>query len=179
MRHPPLLATMVAAAAAFAQPASAQAPGNASPAAAQMIGLFTQTCVQFAGRPEALRDFLGKRGVPELNEAGKAIFLRERKGVGFDASNKVTRLALVSENNGTCTAFMGEGSNADIVPQLHSFLKGLSVQATQVSDEQKPEGRSVVDRLTIGDRAYLLVISTNNQPAAPIQAAVTLSPAAP
>ena len=38
-------------------------------------------------------------------------------------------------------------------PRFIPFFKYLSVQPTQGSDEQEPEGRSVIDRLTIGDRA--------------------------
>lgn len=178
MRLHPLVAVTIATASTFSRPASAQAPDNPSPAAAQLIGLFTQTCVQFAGRRDALRDFLTRKGVPELSEGGKAIFLRARKGVGYDATNKVTRLALVSEDNGACTAFMGEGGNADIISQVRSLFRGLHVQLEQVSDDQKPDRRTAIDRLTVGDKAYNLVTSTNGNPSASIQAAITLSSAA-
>jgi hypothetical protein len=142
----------------------------------QLVGLFTATCIHFAGDPTNLREFMKEHHVPELSEQARAIFLRNHIGVGFDASNKVTRLALVSEDNGVCSAFAGQANASDLLPSLTLMLKARGLDVAQ--DGGKEMGKATADfyKVKINDHLYKLVVSENFAPEAAVQAAITLSP---
>ena len=144
--------------------------------AKQAVGLFTQTCLNFAGNTAGLRDFLKKRQVPELNPQGRAIFVRDRVGIGFDASNKVTRLAIVSEDNGVCSIFSGQGNLDQIIPLIESINRSLGLQMNPSAGKETGSNHAHYYNLTIKDRTYKLVISENPVSDASIPAALTLSP---
>jgi hypothetical protein len=156
--------------------AHAQTVGTPAEGSKQAVGLFTQTCLNFAGNTAALRDFLKKRQVPELNPQGRAIFVRDRVGIGFDASNKVTRLALVSEDNGVCSVFSGQGNLDQIIPLIESINKSLGLQMNPTGTKEAASAHARSYNVTVKDRTYKLAISENSASGASIQAALTLSP---
>jgi hypothetical protein len=154
----------------------AQTTTPQSDGATQAAGLFLQTCLNFAGSPAGLRDFLKKRQVPELNPEGRAIFLRDHVGMGFDASNKATRLAVVSEDNGVCSIFAGQGNLAQVLPLIESINRSLALQMSQSGGKETDSVHARYYNVIIKDRTYKLVISDNPVAGAAIQAALTLSP---
>jgi hypothetical protein len=142
----------------------------------QVVGLFASTCIQFAGNTTGLRDFLKERHVPELSAQARAIFVGDHAGIGFDASNKITRLAVVSEDNGVCSVFASQATPAQIESLTESIVRSRGLQISQSGGREIGAGLSHFYDVTIKDHKYKLVISGNSQPVASVQAALTLSP---
>ncbi len=140
------------------------------------VGLFMKTCVQFTGDPTAVRNFLNEHHVPELNSQGRAIFVRDHVGIGYDASNKVTRLAVVSEDNGACTVF-GEKADPSKIPELiEATAKGQGIQIDQNGSKENEGTVSHFYTVTINARHFKLVVITNPLHGTSVQTALTLSP---
>jgi len=157
----------------LARPALAQAPSDGT---TQVVGLFIATCVRFAGDPKSVRTFMNEHHVPELNPQGRAIFLRDHVGVGFDATNRVTRLALVSEDNGVCSAFAGQADRSRIAPLLESVAKRQGFVLSPISGTAHEPASSDFHQVKIKDHLYKLVVSSNSVAGASVQAAITLAP---
>ena len=79
---------IVAAITAFMAVAPLRAGSLPDQAAEQVTGLFMQSCIQFAGDKDGLRQWARKLALPELPAAIRDRFLYGRPGVVFDASNK-------------------------------------------------------------------------------------------
>ncbi|MEO6947853.1 MAG: hypothetical protein ABI150_15135 [Nitrobacter sp.] len=142
----------------------------------QVVGLFTSTCLSFADDPKAIRDLMKQHHVPELNDQGRAIFLRDHVGVGFDATNMVTRLALVSEDSGVCSAFAGQANASEIGPMLAATTKARGLDLVQTSGKETTSATSSFYKIKVKDHLYRLVVSSNPIPNASVQAAITLAP---
>jgi hypothetical protein len=142
----------------------------------QVVGLFASTCIQFAGNTAGLRDFLKERHLPELNAQAHATFVGDHAGIGFDASNKITHLAVVSEDNGVCSVFASQGTPAQIEPLIESVIRSRGLQISQSGEREVNAGLSHFYAVTVTDHKYKPVISGNSQPGASVQAALTLSP---
>jgi hypothetical protein len=173
-----MLKTFVAsvALAATVSVACGQAPDPQVEGARQVVGLFASTCIRFAGNVAGLRVFMTERHVPELTSDGRAIFLRGRHGVGFDATNKVTRLALISEDNGVCSAFADRADKMRSVELIEAVVKRQGIAVTKRSDQESGAAHSHVYELIIGNKPFTLVFSTNPNSGATIQIALTLAP---
>jgi len=147
-------------------------------AARQVVGLLTQGCLQFAGNATGLRDALRRKGVPELKQEARAIFMRDKTGSGFDASNKTTRLAIVSKDNGLCDVVLGDKSGADVVPLLEESLKRIRIEITKEGEEDRGQMHVTFFSLRLRSQPFKIVASTNNHPVGSITSIVTLSPEA-
>jgi hypothetical protein len=77
--------------------------------AKQVAGLFMQSCLQFAGDKDGLRDWAKKTGLKELPAEAQDQFLYGLPGVVFDASNKDGKFVLVSEDGGSCSVKLPAG----------------------------------------------------------------------
>ncbi len=143
----------------------------------QVVGLFTSACVQLGGNPSAVRAFMNQRHVPELNPQGRAIFLRDHQGVGFDASNKLSRMALVSEDNGVCTAFVESADISQVVPLLESTLKNAGIQLTENGERETEGASSRFYKLATRGREFNLIITVNPRASlGGVKAILTLPP---
>ncbi|MGA2892483.1 MAG: hypothetical protein ABSE22_06420 [Xanthobacteraceae bacterium] len=156
--------------------AHAQTTPAPSAGARRAVGVFLQTCLNFAGSTLGLRDFLKKQDIPELNPQGRAIFVRDHVGIGFDASNNVGRLAIVSEDNGVCSIFTDQGNLAQIIPLIEVLNKTLNLQLQKTGGKETGSVHARYYTVTMKDHTYLLVISESPNPNSTIQAAMTLSP---
>jgi hypothetical protein len=157
----------------LARPALSQASSDGT---TQVVGLFIATCVRFAGDPKSVRTFMSEHHVPELNPQGRAIFLRDHVGIGFDASNRVTRLALVSEDNGVCSAFAGQADRSRIGPLLESVAKRQGFALSPIGGNAHEAASSSSYQVKIKDHLYKLIVSSNSVVGASVQAAITLAP---
>ena len=157
---------------AQAENSSAETAGTA-----QAVGLFVQSCIRLAGDPSGVRDFVRQRHVPELNPEGKAIFLKDHVGIGFDATNKITRMVLISEDNGVCSVFAETVDVSKIVESLETVLKKAGVSLVQTSTRQQGSLTSHNYDLTLKERNFKLVVSTGDNPKASVHAMLTLTPA--
>jgi hypothetical protein len=72
-------------------------------AAQQMVGLFIQGCLQFAGNPPDLRAWAKRNGLPPVPEQARATFLHGAPGHVFDGSTPDGKLVLVSSDDGQCS----------------------------------------------------------------------------
>ena len=98
------LAVCTCALAALAPGAHAADPAGAD-AAAQVVGLFMQSCVRFAGDVSGLRAWAAHAtGMQVLSQQAQQAFLYGLPGEVFDASTKAGKLVLISENSGACSA---------------------------------------------------------------------------
>ncbi len=167
----------IAALIAFVEVSDAQTPA-AMEGAKQVAGLFASTCVRFAGNPIDLRNFMKDRHVPELNPQGRSIFLRDHVGVGFDTTNRVTRLALVSEDNGLCSAFAAQADAAQATSLIEAAAKAQGLNLVRTGQKETDGAHSTVYEVNIKDRPYKLVLSSNPLSDASVQIAITLSPQA-
>jgi hypothetical protein len=161
---------------AFVGITHAQTPDPQIDGTRQVVGLFAMTCIQFAGNAAGLRDFLKERHVPELSDQARAAFVGDHTGIGFDASNKITRLAVVSEDNGVCSVFASQGTPARIESLIESVVRGRGLQISQSSGMEVGAALSHFYDVSVKDHKYKLVISGNSNPVASVQAALTLSP---
>jgi hypothetical protein len=114
--------------------------------------------------------------VPELNAEGRAFFLKGRSGVGFDATNQFTRLALVSEDNGTCAVFAEKADAIELASLIDAAFKKLNIERTSQSEEITDRGHAHIYSLVIDSLPFTFVWSTNADQAGAIQAAITLAP---
>lgn len=155
--------------------ASAQSQQPQSNSADQAVGLFSQACLRHLGNPTRVRQFLASHNVPPLSAEASAVFMRNSEGVGFDASNKITRMALISEDVGVCSVF---AENADITrvdPLLQSTLERAGLKA-HLSEERKRDGlTSRTYEFAFAGRPFFIVASTGNDPGRAFHVAITLS----
>ncbi len=123
-----------------------------------------------------MRDFLRQRHVPELTPAAKAVFVRDHVGVGFDATNKATRLALVSEDNGVCTVFAETVDVAKVNPLMQTVAQRAGAPLVEDGGHEADGFVTHFYKLTRFGRQFAVVISTGGRPDAPFHAALTLAP---
>jgi hypothetical protein len=160
--------------------ASSAQTHSTSDGARQVVGLFTATCIRFAGNPKSLREFMKSHRVPELNHQGQLIFLQGHQGVGFDATNNVTRLALVSEDNGVCSAFAGEIDPSQITSLMVAALRARGFDLIKAERKEMAgldqSHISSFYKVKIKDHLYKLVSSESFGSPLSVHAAITLSP---
>jgi hypothetical protein len=144
--------------------------------ARQAVGLFTRTCLRYPNNIAAIRSFMVDHQVPELNSEGRAVFLKGRSGVGFDATNQFTRLALVSEDNGTCAVFAEKADAIELASLIDAAFKKLNIELIGQSEENTDQGHAHIYGLFINSLPFTFAWSTNADQAGAIQAAITLAP---
>jgi hypothetical protein len=131
------------------------AAGLLIPAAAQagapeeLVGLFLQGCLPFAGKPAALRDWAQRSGLPPVPEQARAVFLHGAPGQAFDGSAAGTKLVLVSSDDGICSAVTDQATQQPVADALEAGLRqtGLTFRLVVERDDKQVSA--------IHDREYL------------------------
>ena len=171
-----LLAVWIAACAGTARAQEAVRPADADMLAArQAVGLFSQFCLRFMGDPVRIRDMLRGKNVPELKPEARAIFLRDRTGVGFDASNRAARLAIVSQDSGLCDVFLADKGERNVVPLLEQSLRQGGFTLTKKGEEDRGAMHAVSYGIALGSRPFTIVASVNPNPSGSVRAILTLA----
>jgi hypothetical protein len=184
-----VLAAFVASAALSAGPALAQQDQPAPPGAnrpsdpkelgaAEVVGLLMDTCVHFAGNPGGLRAWLAQQGVPDMAGEGRPLFLGKRTGKVYDASEENLRLALVSADDGSCSAYAEIADPALTTQYLEEALgqsKNAFTRLEDRPDQQDPSLHHRDYRVSIGSRQWLILVTTTAAQGR-IQAALTMRP---
>ncbi len=137
-------------------------PVRAEPAD-QLIGLFMQGCLPFAGDAQGLRKWAGGIGLPALPPEGKAAFLGKQPGMVFDASNQQGKFVLLSGDNGACAATAEEGAPPTMAAEVEAALTGAGIRFTLKSDGDDPRNKMIHHRAYLahkGDRSWQVVLST-------------------
>jgi len=160
-------------------PTAAQPPADPKEmGAAEVVGLLMETCVHFAGDPAGLRSWLAQQGAPEIPPEGRAMFLGKRTGKAYDASEENLRLALVSADDGSCSAYAEFADPALTAKYLEEALRqskdAFTTQGDQ-ADQQDPSLQHRDYRVTIGSKPWLILLTTTTGQGK-IQAALTMRP---
>ncbi len=140
-----------------------RAGGLLDTAAEQVTGLFMQSCMQFAGDKDGLREWAQKIALPELPAAIRDRFLYGLPGVVFDASNKEGKFVLVSEDGGSCSAIAQRAGGESTVRDLEKDMNDARITFRMTAEKRDSEERQLQHREYIasqGDRGWLLLIST-------------------
>jgi hypothetical protein len=149
-----------------------------SDAAAQIVGLFMQSCVRFAGDPAGLREWAPKAGIQPLPTEGQQAFLYGLPGEVFDASTKVGKLVLISENSGACSAMAESASGPMVVKQLERILLASQIAFTLTREDDDAKEKDLHHReytASQGVRQWEMLVSTVKG-AAPGEVMLTTSP---
>ena len=104
--------------AALTLPAAAQAQP-----VAQLVGLFIQGCVAFAGNAPDLREWANRNGLPQAPDPVRRAFLHNTSGQVFDGSTPDAKLALISADNGLCSVATDHASQAEVIQALEAGLQ--------------------------------------------------------
>jgi hypothetical protein len=149
-----------------------------SSAAAQVVGLFMQSCVRFAGDPSGLRAWAPKAGIQPLPTAGQQAFLYGLPGEVFDASTKQGKLVLISENSGACSAMAESASGAEVVNVLEQVLQMSHISFTMTREDDDAKEKDLHHReytASQGARQWQMLVSTVKG-TAPGEVMLTTSP---
>ncbi len=129
----------------------------------QLVGLFMQSCLPFAGDAAGLRKWAGGIGLRALPPGGQSAFLQGQRGLAFDATNTEGKFVVISGDGGFCAAVADRGARARITAGLEQALGATSVRFVVTADRddpQEPALRHRDYRARKGDRAWRIVLST-------------------
>jgi len=160
----PFFACAITNTAAGARAADPAAPAPAAEdTAAQVVGLFMQSCVRFVGDPAGLRAWAPKAGIQPLPAQGQRAFLYGLPGVVFDASTNSDKLVLISENEGACSAMSESASGPSVVKTLEQVMRQAHIDFTVTHDNDDQQEKTLHHReynASQGDRHWEMLIST-------------------
>ena len=113
------------------------------------MGLFVQGCLPFAGNPAALRDWAKQADLQPVADQARAAFLHGAPGQVFDASVAGAKLALISSDDGICSAVTDQATTNQVSDALEAGLTraGLAFRLAIERDDTRVNA--------IHDREYL------------------------
>ena len=158
---------IVAIATFAAMPSSAGAGDPPDVAAKQVAGLFVQSCVRFADDKDGLRGWAGKTGLKALPAGAQSRFLYGLPGVVFDASNKLGKFVLVSEDGGSCSVVAEMASGPVVIADLEQDLNEAKISFKVTAEKADAEEKALKHReyrASRGERGWLLLVSTVRDP---------------
>jgi hypothetical protein len=94
----------------------------------ELSGLFLQTCLPYAGRPQALRQWAAREKLPVVPDPARAAFLNGAPGQVFDASNNAGKFALLSSDDGICAVVTDQAGDQDVALALERALSDAGVR---------------------------------------------------
>jgi hypothetical protein len=101
--------------------------GLAGPAE-ELSGLFLQSCLPYAGRPAALRQWATREKLPAVPDPARAAFLHGAPGQVFDASNGAGKFALLSSDDGICAIVTDRAGDREVAVALERALSDAGVR---------------------------------------------------
>jgi len=117
-----------------------------------------------------------QKNVPELTPTAREVFMPNQRGVGFDASTKASRLALISEDNGRCSVFVETVDVNKVVPLVEHVAEINHLTLVRDRSVGKGDLTSHYFKLTVRSHVFTLGVSVGTRPRAPFHAALTLAP---
>jgi hypothetical protein len=96
--------------------------------AEELSGLFLQTCLPYAGRPQALRQWATLEKLPAVPDPARAAFLNGAPGQVFDASNSTGKFALLSSDDGICAVVTDQAGDLEVAQALERVLSGAGIK---------------------------------------------------
>ena len=160
---------LIAIAACLALAPMARADDDSAGNAKQVAGLFMQSCLQYAGDKEGLRDWAKKDNLLELPPQAQDQFLHGLPGIVFDSSNRVGKFVLVSEDGGSCSVIAEAANGSNVIADLEDDMNAAKIAFKVTSEKNDAEEKTLKHReymATRGDQQWLLLVSTVKDAAA-------------
>ncbi len=131
--------------------------------AAQVVGLFMQSCVRFAGDAPGLRQWAVQAGMKPLPALGQQAFLYGLPGQVFDASTKNDKLVLISEDAGACSTTAESASGPEVVKTLEQALQLSHIDFKMSQEDDDKQEKMLHHReytASLGNRKWDMLVST-------------------
>ena len=131
--------------------------------AEQLVGLFIQGCVPFAGNPSGLREWARRTGLPPVPEQASKAFLHGAPGQAFDGSATATKLVLVSSDDGICSAATNQAVQQQVAEALQAGFRQAGLAFRLVIERDDAHIPLIHDReyLAARDkRAWRILVAT-------------------
>ena len=118
----------------------------------ELVGLFIQGCVPFAGNAHALRDWAQRTGLPPVPEQARAAFLHGVAGQAFDGSAAGTKLVLVSADDGICSAVTDHATQPQVLAALEAGFRQAGLTFRLVIERDDKQISAIHDREYLATR---------------------------
>jgi hypothetical protein len=115
-------------------------------AADELVGLFIQGCLPFAGNAAALRDWATKTGLKPVPEQARAAFLHGAPGQAFDGSAADAKLVLVSSDDGICSVVTNQATEQQVTDALEAGFRQAGLTFRLVIERDDPRMSAIHDR---------------------------------
>jgi hypothetical protein len=102
----------------------------------ELVGLFVQGCLPFAGDAAALRDWAKRTGLQPVPEQARTAFLNGAPGQAFDGSTAEVKLALVSSDDGLCSAVTDKATQQTVTDALEAGLRQAGLAFRMVIERE-------------------------------------------
>ncbi len=147
----------------------------------QVVGLFLQTCLHYAGNAPGLRSWLAQERAPQMAQQMQSFFLAGRQGTVYDVSSQTVRLALVSADDNSCSAYADTADAGQTIAYLQQAMQQAGIRFTGQAappDQRNPSLSHAGYQAMISNRPWAVLVTTSptpvqNEP----QAVLTLRPA--
>lgn len=143
-----------------------------------LAALFLQTCLPYAGRPAALREWAARANLPEVPDPARAAFLDGAPGKVFDASNTVGKFALLSSDDGICAVVTDQAGDAETDAALERGLSEAGIKFRLVAERDDKLNPKLHHReyLAAGPARTWRILAATVRDSAPGQAMLTAAP---
>jgi hypothetical protein len=151
-------------------------PARADPAA-DLAGLFMQSCMPYAGDPAGLRSWAAKIGLPKVPDPARGAFLHGVPGLVFDASVPPEKYVVVSSDDGLCSAVTNHAQGAAVVAALEADLQTAGVAFRLAIERDDKQVQQIHDReylATKNGHGWRILVATVSDQAG--QAMLTAAP---
>jgi hypothetical protein len=129
------------------------APAGVSAGSPQeLVGVFIQGCLPFAGNAPALRDWASRTGLPPVPEPARSAFLHGASGQAFDASAAATKLVLVSSDDGICSAVTDQAQQQLVADALEAGFRQAGLAFRLVIERDDARVNAIHDREYLATR---------------------------
>jgi hypothetical protein len=132
-------------------------------AAAELAGLFIQSCLSYAGDPAALRAWAKRTGLPAVPEPARAAFLHGAPGQVFDGSSDAGKFVLVSSDDGLCSVATDQTAQQPAVDALETDLRQAGIAFRLVIERDDATIPTIHDReylATRNNRSWRILLAT-------------------
>jgi hypothetical protein len=112
----------------------------------ELVGLFLQGCVPFAGNASALRDWAKQNGLQAVPDQARAAFLHGAPGQAFDGSTAEAKLVLVSSDDGLCSAVTDRATQPAVTDALEAGFREAGLTFRLVVERDDKQINEIHDR---------------------------------
>jgi hypothetical protein len=146
--------------------------------AEELSGLFSQSCLPYAGQPAALRQWAGRANLPEVPDPARAAFLDGAPGKVFDASNAAGKFALLSSDDGICAVVTDKAGDRETARALEQALghAGIKFRLVIERDDKLNPRLHHREYLASGTGRAWRILAATVRDSAPGQAMLTAAP---